>query len=39
MGIYVKGNEKQKKKILKSIDLDQDLQSLVKEWMLLNLKA
>ncbi|HCD43410.1 MAG TPA: TetR/AcrR family transcriptional regulator [Lachnoclostridium sp.] len=39
MAIYMEENEKLKKKILKSIDLDQDPRSLVKELMLLNLKG
>ena len=39
MDIYMNENEKLKKKILKSIDLDQEPQSLIKELMLLNLKG
>ncbi len=39
MAIYMEENEKLKKKILKSIDLDQDPRSLVKELMLLNLEG
>lgn len=39
MVIYLEENEKLKKKILKSIDMDQEPLSLVKELMLLNLKC
>lgn len=39
MAIFMKENEKLKKKILKSIELEKDPQSLVKELMLLNLKG
>lgn len=39
MAIYLEENEKLKKKILKSIDMDQEPGSLVKELMLLNLKG
>lgn len=39
MSIYMDENEKLKKKILKSIDLDQDPLRFIKELMLLNLKG
>lgn len=39
MAIFMEENEKLKKKILKSIELEKDPQSLVKELMLLNLKG
>lgn len=39
MVIYLEENEKLKKKILKSIDMDQEPLSLVKELMLINLKG
>ncbi len=39
MAIFMEENEKLKKKILKSIELEKDLRCLVKELMLLNLKG
>jgi AcrR family transcriptional regulator len=39
MAIFMEENEKLKKKILKSIELEKDPRSLVKELMLLNLKG
>ena len=39
MEIYLEENEKLKKKIMKSINIDQDPGSVVKELMLLNLKG
>ena len=39
MNIYMDENEKLKKKILRSIDLEQDPLSLIKELMLLNLEG
>lgn len=39
MAIYMEENEKLKKKILKSINLDQDPLSLIKKLMLLNLQG
>jgi len=39
MAIFLEENEKLKEKILKSIDLEKDPRSLVKELMLLNLKG
>ncbi len=39
MEIYLEENEKLKKKIMKSVNMDQDPGSVVKELMLLNLKG
>lgn len=39
MNIYMDKNKKLKRKILRSIDLDQDPLRLIKELMLLNLKG
>lgn len=39
MEIYLEENEKLKKKIIKSVNMDQDPGSVVKELMLLNLKS
>ncbi|WP_277408386.1 TetR/AcrR family transcriptional regulator [Lacrimispora xylanisolvens] len=39
MEIYLEENEKLKKKIMKSVNMDQELGSVVKELMLLNLKG